>query len=89
MYSMGAYFLEITPEPIPGDGWTGQARFSRRSDYRRSGEVLKVAFASHIVRPTMTAAESAIVTWARHFISNSSDVLESSLQMAEADRETR
>jgi hypothetical protein len=31
MYSLGAYFLEIFPESIPGDGWTGVARFSRQS----------------------------------------------------------
>jgi hypothetical protein len=83
MYAMGIYFLEIFPEPIPGDGWTGDARFSRRSDYRRHAEVTKVTFHSHIVRPTMAAAEIAIADWARTFIETSADVLEASLRLAE------
>jgi hypothetical protein len=83
MYSMGVYFLEVFPEPIPGDGWTGDARFSRRNDYRRHGDVIKVTFRSNIVRPTMAAAESAITDWARDFIEQSADVLEASLRLAE------
>ncbi|SAL84590.1 hypothetical protein AWB74_06993 [Caballeronia arvi] len=83
MYSMGTYFLEVFPEPIPGDGWTGDARFSRRNDYRRHADVTKVTFHSHIVRPTMAAAESAITAWARDFIDKSGDVLEASLRLAE------
>ena len=84
MYSMGAYFLEIFPESVPGDGWTGEARFSHRSDYRRHADVPKVTFQSHIVMPTMASAESAIADWARVFVYTSADVLESSLRLAES-----
>jgi hypothetical protein len=83
MYSMGIYFLEVFPEPIPGDGWTGDARFSRRGDYRRHAYVTKVTFHSHVVRPTKSAVESAIADWARDFVDKSPDVLEASLRLAE------
>jgi hypothetical protein len=82
MYAMGAYFLEIVFEPVAG-GWTGSARFSRRSDYRRHADVPKVSFPSHVVSPTRTAAESAITEWARTFIATSGDVLEAALRLAE------
>lgn len=83
MYSMGPYFLEIVPESIPGYGWTGQARFSRRSDYRKHlDDVRKVTFPTHIVKATRTSAESAIVTWARDLVASSADVLEASLRIA-------
>ncbi|WP_053572247.1 hypothetical protein [Caballeronia cordobensis] len=60
MYAMGNYFIEILPGPLPGDGWTGSARFSRRNDYRRHASVTKVTLPSHILMPTMAAAESAL-----------------------------
>lgn len=82
MYSLGAYFLEIFPESIPGDGWTGVARFSRQSDYKRHAEVTTVTFHSHIFQPTRRMAEGAIAAWAREFVTSSSDVLESSLRLA-------
>ncbi|SAL71389.1 hypothetical protein AWB70_07369 [Caballeronia cordobensis] len=83
MYAVGNYFIEILPEPLPGEGWTGSARFSRRSDYRRHASVTKVTLPSHILMPTMAAAESAIVSWARELVEHSGEVLEVSLQLAE------
>lgn len=77
MYSLGAYFLEIFPESIPGDGWTGVARLSRRSDYKRHAGVTTVTFHSHIFQPTRHRAEGAVAAWAREFVTSSSDVLES------------
>jgi hypothetical protein len=89
MYSMGAYFLEIFPEAIPGDGWTGVACFSRRSDYKRHAEVPKVAFPTHIIMPTMALTEVAITDWAREFVATSGEVLESSLRLAESPERPR
>ncbi|MDR5815127.1 MULTISPECIES: hypothetical protein [unclassified Caballeronia] len=82
MYSLGAYFLEIFPESIPGDGWTGAARFSRRSDYKLHAVVTTVTFPSHIFKPSRRQAEGAIADWARDFVKSSGDVLESSLRLA-------
>ncbi|SAK99559.1 hypothetical protein AWB78_05800 [Caballeronia calidae] len=82
MYSMGIYFLEILLEPIPGDGWTGAARFSRRDDYKRHADVPKAVFPSHIVRPTKGSAEAAIADWARGLVETSADVVEASLRLA-------
>ncbi|MCE4574361.1 hypothetical protein [Caballeronia sp. CLC5] len=59
------------------------ARFSRRNDYRRHASVTKVTLPSHILMPTMAAAESAIVSWARELVEHSGEVLEVSLQLAE------
>ncbi|MDR5883544.1 hypothetical protein [Caballeronia sp. LZ032] len=42
-----------------------------------------MTFHSHIVRPTVAAAEAAIAEWARDFIDKSGDVLEASLWLAE------
>lgn len=83
MYSMGAYFLEIVPQPIPNHGWTGDAWFSRRSDYRKHADVPKVSFASHVAPPSAASAEAEIAAWARDFVATSSEVVESSLRLAE------
>jgi hypothetical protein len=82
MYAMGAYFLEVFPNSIPGGGWTAEARFSRRDDYRRHSHVPVATFPSPIVMPTRGSAETAAVAWAREFVASSGDVVESSLDMA-------
>ena len=83
MYSMGTYFLEIISDPIPGDGWTAEARFSRQADYRKHADVPKVTYPTHIVQPTKGAVERAAAEWAREFVLTSTDVLESSLRLQE------
>jgi hypothetical protein len=83
MYSMDAYFLEILPAPVPGDGWTADARFSRQSDYRKHNEVPKVTYPTHIFQPTKPSVERAVADWARQFISDSREVIESSLRLQE------
>jgi hypothetical protein len=89
MYTMGAYFLEVFPQSIPGDGWTGSVRFSRRGDYRQPADVPTVTMQSHIVRPTMRATEAAILVWAREFVTSSDEVLESSLRIVKNERANR
>jgi hypothetical protein len=83
MYSMDTYFLEILSLPVPGDGWTAEARFSRQSDYRKHADVPKVTYPTHIFQPTKPSVEKAVAEWARKFIANSSDVIESSLRIQE------
>jgi hypothetical protein len=86
MYTMGAYFLEVMPQSIPNDGWTGDVRFSRRGDYRRPANVPTVTLQTHIFRPTKQATEAAILVWAREFVASSGEVLESSLRIANEDQ---
>ncbi|SAK99222.1 hypothetical protein AWB77_05949 [Caballeronia fortuita] len=81
MYSVDEYFVEIAAESIAGDGWTADAIFSRRADYRGHGRVWKVRYPAHILGPTKAAVEKATVAWARQFIACSSPVLESSLAL--------
>ncbi len=81
MYSIGAYFMEVVIESIPGDGWTADAVFSRRADYKAHARVPKVRYPAHVVQSTKGQAEGATVKWARGFVSGSSDVIESSLRM--------
>lgn len=85
MYSMGAYFVEVIPESIPGDGWTGDAQFSRQSDYRRHADVLKVSYPSHVVEPTRAMAERAVTEWARDFVISNGEVIEASLRLREEE----
>ena len=83
MYSMGAYFVEVIPQSIPGDGWTGEAQFSRQSDYRRHADVPKVSYPSHVVQPTRAMAERAVTQWARDFVNANGEVIEASLRLRE------
>jgi hypothetical protein len=89
MYSMDAYFLEVLSDHIPGDGWTADARFSRKMDYAMHADVPKVTYPTHIQQATKASAESAAVRWARTFVSCSSDVLESSLRIREETLDRR
>ncbi len=61
MYSMGAYFLEVVVDYIPGDGWTADAVFSRRADYRAHGAVHKVRYPADVVGPSRATVERATV----------------------------
>jgi hypothetical protein len=83
MYSMNAYFLEVICQRNPDDGWSADARFSRRNDYRKHTEVVKVVVPLHLAEPTRASAEKAAVFWAREFVSTSSSVLESLLRLEE------
>ena len=85
MYSMGAYFVEVIPQSIPGDGWTADAQFSRQIDYRKHAEVPKVSYPSRIVELTKASAERAVMEWAREFVSASGEVIESSLRLKEEE----
>ncbi len=85
MYSIGTYFVEVLSESIPGDGWTANARFSRKLDYRQHAEVKTVTYPTHIVGPNKAQVERDVAAWARGFVASSGEVVESSLRLVEDD----
>jgi len=61
MYLVGDYFVECLMSHIPGDGWTGIARITRRDDWSKLAEVPNALFVGLPDCPTKREAEQAAI----------------------------
>lgn len=83
MYSLGPFFLEVLPASAPGDGWTADARFSRRCDYRNTRtKVQKVTYSTGFVGKTRSDVEKQVVAWARAFTDGETDTILSHIEIS-------
>jgi hypothetical protein len=85
MYLVGEYFIECSPNYIPGDGWTTLARISRKADWRKPTEIPTAVFELLLDCQTKLEAEFAAIQWARKLVLTHRDEIEKALDDGRAD----